>query len=199
MGNGNKELDKGTVTGEAGAEAGLEAGKAGGSPDGPQGQGRKPRKAEIKAEFLGLADVADSVPEPKKKRGRKPKGKENPKDTATIETMVKAVYGIAANRLGPVWNVSDEEAKSIAVPLASILARYEKLIQVSQYSDVAMLILALGAVTVPRLMVTMQERREAKKSESPAAQSTRQPDTQTSSDLPGSIKERIPSFDAGPY
>ena len=145
---------------------------------------------------MGLADVKaedkkESVPKPRKPR----KAKENPKDTATIETMVKAVYGIAANRLGPVWNITDEEAKSIAVPLASILARYEKLIMVSQYSDVAMLLMAVGGVTIPRLVVTVQARKEEKRAnERPAKQSDRPDNVETPGNVSGSIKERIPSL-----
>lgn len=150
---------------------------------------------------MGLADVNSAeVPALKKKKKRKTtKKKQDPKDTAAMEAIVKSVYGITASRFGPVWNISDDEAKSIAVPLASILARYEKLIMVSQYSDVAMLVLAIGSVTIPRFMVTMQERKEAKKAERPATERIGQAPGEGSGFVSGSIKERIPALDPGTY
>lgn len=197
MGEGNKSddtklRDTASTTDTTGSDKGTGSGS-----DGTKRE-RKPRKAEIQKEFLGVADVEEPVPVPKKRKPRKKK--EDKKDTETLQTIIRAVYGMVAARFGEIWNVSDDEAKSIAEPLASILARYEKLIMVSNYSDVALLLIALGTVTVPRVIVTMQTRpKGGNKTERTVPGSDRKITESSTGDLSGNFKSDLPAIIAEPY
>jgi len=110
-----------------------------------------------------------SSAEAKKKRAAAMKAKEQ----VQVETMklaeqnlsmlLGAISAITATRMGEHWNLSPDEIQSIAAPTARIMARHDLVEKANEYGDYAALVIAVGAATIPRMMIHQQiKQQEAK-------------------------------------
>jgi len=97
----------------------------------------------------------------KKKRGRPSKQDQMQQTAQDTTQLIKAVYGVASFLLGPHWALSDDEAKAIGEPLGRILARNLPQSKVAEMSDPIALLLSLAVVTVPRVMITIEQKGRA--------------------------------------
>lgn len=97
---------------------------------------------------------AEEVPKPKKKRSKK----NDDNSINDIKNLISAIFGILSFTIGPEWEISDNEANSIATPLKNILDRYDLADKIGQASDGFMLVSALGMIIIPRLLVTKSKK-----------------------------------------
>lgn len=105
--------------------------------------------------------VIAPLPEEKKRRGRPP-GTKNSESHSTpsgtsmlplISTFTTAIFDMISTKFGNWWKLEEKELNSICIPLTKILERYLPK-GTTKYTDVGMLIFALIAVCVPRIMYT---------------------------------------------
>lgn len=73
-----------------------------------------------------------------------------------IRILLVSGFAMLAVRTGPVWEVTEAEADSIAKPLSKIMDKAGQTETVNKYSDYIMLLTALAVVILPRLLVTKQ-------------------------------------------
>lgn len=135
-----------------------------------RGRPRKPTGEET-TQLLGLAHVAqpiaveidvpgtDQEDKPKKKPGR-PKGASKKVssikvDTTNIELILLTVSGIVASRPGmEIWNLSPEESKQLAEPIASLLSKNEAFAAAAgEHAEAVSLIMAVFAIFIPKFLV----------------------------------------------
>ncbi len=99
--------------------------------------------------------VVDDVPEVPKKRGRKKKEKiKTDNNLPELNTLIQSIFSIISLKAGSHWNITQEEANSISVPLANILNKYNILDKANNVSDILSLSIALGIILIPRILVT---------------------------------------------
>lgn len=117
--------------------------------------------------------MTETVEAPKRRPGR-PKGSKNrPKETAPdLEAETTALVQGAFELLAlvtrrPYWRVSIEEAQLVGRPLGRILSRYLDPEKMSRYSDLTQLVTGMAVILAPRLALTVQEKREARKRAEP--------------------------------
>ena len=164
-------MDKGETkitSGEVGKISGGTDSKQGGERDRSTGTANTAetgkRGTEAKQGIPGLAVVevpGDEKPKEKKKSDTKKKRQTKEQKKAAevkelagnLSVLIKTGFDITAMRLGPVWEVTDEECKKIADPLARILERYGILEKAAEYSDFASLAVAAGSVVIPRCLI----------------------------------------------
>lgn len=160
---------------------------AAGAKSGPESkQQQQPAAA---TELLGLADgliqadpkpaaVAVPVPEePKRGPGRPPgSGKKSSKNTQpsqpadpqmeqNLKFLVLSVFDLLSIPFGPVWKLQPAEADLITGPGARLAERYGLTELGGKYLDWFMLISALSAITVPRVMLTREMKKHRKEGE----------------------------------
>lgn len=129
-----------------------------GEKDGGKGTGQ-PDKSVPKMVPVIVPPVSSE--DGKKKRGRPSKQDQIQKTAQDTTQLIKAVYGVASFLLGPHWALSDDEAKAIGEPLGRILARNLPQSKVAEMSDPIALLLSLAVVTVPRVMITIEQKGRA--------------------------------------
>lgn len=114
---------------------------------------------------LAVVEVpGDEKPKEKKKTDTKKKKQTKEQRKAAelkelagnLSVLIKTGFDMAAMRLGDVWEVTEEECKKIADPLARILNRYGVLEKAAEYSDFAALVMATGSVVIPRYLIYME-------------------------------------------
>lgn len=117
-----------------------------------------------------LVDI--ELPEPPELKEKKGKEKGRPKKTQTKKTggldadevsaLVTGLFAVLAYPFGNHWQLSSLEAENISGPLTRILNRMDLGEQVAKFGDGAMLLLAVGAATVPRVILTLDARKSSK-------------------------------------
>lgn len=119
-------------------------------------------------ELLGLADVegpkqvAVEIPAPAetKKRGR-PKKEDTPTpvipkiDSTQIQLLLVTISGVVASRPGmEIWNLTPQESKQIAEPLANILSKNAAVAAMSnEHADAIALVVACFMVFLPKTLL----------------------------------------------
>lgn len=119
-------------------------------PEGKRGPGR-PRKD-------------GAVPQPKAAKPQNGAVKHDAGLEINITAFIKTAFDITSLKAGPIWALSQEEARAIAVPAASILERAGAGAVTSKYSDYFMLIFAVAGVLVPRVIAAQTTRPTENKS-----------------------------------
>jgi len=97
----------------------------------------------------------EEIPKPKKQRQSKKKILETKENLQQIFSIVSVFAGV-------IWQIDESEAEMIAKPLDSILSRYNLLEKTEKYGDGISLILATTAVFLPRVIFTINAKREEK-------------------------------------
>ena len=94
----------------------------------------------------------------------KPKSKADP---TQIKILLSTVSMIAASKEGmEEWALSEVEIDQIAKPLANILSKYEGISNIStEYADHLALVIAAFTIFFPRILVTLQKRKNKKPKE----------------------------------
>lgn len=128
-------------------------------------------------------------PKEEKKKSKSSKSKKKPTKeqkkaaevkelTENLSLLLKAGFDIVAMRLGPVWQVTDDEVEKITSPLARILDRYGCLDTVSEYSDFIALGMGVTMTVVPRVLISREVKRKGVEVIGP-----RQNDTKTETNI----------------
>lgn len=91
-------------------------------------------------------------------------GKPNTFDTKQLDTMIMAMSSIVASRPNMShWQLDEKEVQSITTPLAGILAESELMSKLNDNSNQIALAVACVSVFAPRVMVTVAQMSEKKK------------------------------------
>jgi len=101
-----------------------------------------------------------SPPEPKQTKKERKSGSSKKDATipvAQVSAIITTGFAILATRAGAEWNITEDEAKSIAEPATRILDKLDIIQKLGPYADAIALITAVGMVVVPRVMVTIQK------------------------------------------
>lgn len=133
-----------------------------------RGRARTETRTEPRAETIkepNSEGTGLSVIKPKPPKKSKPKKKKKTKDDIgdlekNISMLISTGFDFASGRVGEHWAITEEESKSISTPLASILTRFNIDKTASEYMDFISLVTAVGLITVPRILITQQERKE---------------------------------------
>lgn len=83
-----------------------------------------------------------------------------PETVILIQSVIQGVFAVSAGRLGPHWQLTDEESEGIAVPAANIMAKYMDSDLMAKYSDPLALLIALGVVIAPRVVVNITTKKK---------------------------------------
>lgn len=178
--------------GAGGAKLAEDTGAGGGKGAGG-GTGGKRKSAE---KNVGLADVIDiPVAKPKKKKTKK-------KDSKQLAENLAILLGTVSNVIGqknPVWLLAENEVEAIAEPLAEVMEMYVPAEKANEYSAVVQLVAAVGFVIVPRVIVTVQQKKLAKPGkeqghEKSAANSINKTDSATSNSSAGHGDSLFPAL-----
>lgn len=167
---GDREFAKGNST-EVGEYGDIEGGArpdnsgagtadtAGGKK---RGRKRKEKLATDSVEWLAGEPqeveiaVEGDVPKPRKKR-------QSTKKMLDTKENIYQIFSVTSMFAGEIWKLDYTEAEMIAKPLDSILARYNLLDRMEKYGDTLALTVALVAVFVPRVIFTINEKREKRR------------------------------------
>lgn len=161
------EKDMGKDTGVAAGGAGGGAGNEHDSHDtqstaGKKRRGRKPKEKLAVDSLEWIADApqeveitvqGEGVPKPRKKR-------QSQKKMLDTKENLYQIFSVASVFAGDIWKLEPDEAELIAKPLDSILSRYNILDRAEKYGDTIALTVALAAVFLPRIIYTINERKE---------------------------------------
>lgn len=154
---------------------------------------------EIVSINLGDEENVGVVEEKKETRGRK-KGvtsQKKPKITtrvskkeaskqeqvAQIDFLIQSAFALVALKGGVHWVVTPEESKTLSVPLANILEKYDLMEKASAVSDPVALMVASVTIVLPRVIATQMTKPAKEKQtlerngaiESKSIESSRQP------------------------
>lgn len=87
-------------------------------------------------------------------------------DTTQINVLIETVSAIIASRPGwEIWRLSTHEVEQITIPLTNILKKSEAFDGLSEYADHIALAVACITIIAPRMIITLQKQKEAKKFE----------------------------------
>ncbi|MBY1488962.1 hypothetical protein KWT13_19295 [Clostridioides difficile] len=87
-------------------------------------------------------------------------------DTTQINVLIETVSAIIASRPGwEIWRLSTHEIEQITIPLTNILKKSEAFDGLGEYADHIALAVACITIIAPRLIITLQKQKEAKKFE----------------------------------
>ena len=76
-----------------------------------------------------------------------------------VQSVIEGLFNVSASRLGQHWQLSDEEASSIATPASNIIAKYLDTSVLDKYSDPAALLIAMVVVCAPRVMINVSQKK----------------------------------------
>lgn len=139
---------------------------------------RTRKSAEGENKFSEVAvrlDTPDEVPvivpggnetneQSTKKKKSTRKKKKSTVDPLQVATLITSISSIVATRIGEHWRLTDEEAHAIAEPLTNIMERHGIIEKVGEYGDYISLTSALVVTILPRVMLTMELRKQNKPS-----------------------------------
>ena len=122
-------------------------------------KGSPPKEVSVKK----TEDGATEIKEVKPNRPRKKQVKQSDVNAQQITALITSLSAVVASRPDMAhWLITPEEAKTIAEPLSNIIEKSEKLSEVSKYSDHIALVIACTAITLPRVMVTLDKQKKKK-------------------------------------
>lgn len=162
--SGNGGESKNTRTPSAGTGAG--AGNSG------TGTGTGKAEKEKSAELVVLNADSPTVPAPPKADNKKPKKvnkgrgkkKESVLPAEQMDALIVSLSGIVAARPNcQHWQISEQEAHTVSVPLCNILDKYEVFNKVGEHSDAVALVVAAASIVIPRAMISVAQVKEEKK------------------------------------
>lgn len=105
----------------------------------------------------------ESNEQPPKKKKSTSKKKKSTVEPSQVATLITSFSSIVATRVGEHWRLTDEEAQSIAEPLTNIMERHGVIEKVGEYADYIALTSALAVTIIPRVMLTMELRKQQNK------------------------------------
>jgi hypothetical protein len=117
---------------------------------------------------INVGETNTNIEEKPKRQYKKREKKEDVKQSSNsfndsvkdISNLLVAGFGILSLKMGEHWQISIDEAISVATPAARIMERYNLLEKASKVSDPLSLIIASGMITIPRLMISQQLQKE---------------------------------------
>lgn len=119
----------------------------------------------------GLTPIVPTPPpatkqrKPRKVNKAKPK-KETGPDVTQLNNLIKTVSGVVASRPGNAhWMLTDKEVESITTPLAAMLEEMAIVEKLGEHSNQVALAVACVSVFAPRIIVTVNQKKEVKKVE----------------------------------
>lgn len=124
----------------------------------------KPEIVEIPVPKSETTEEAPVVKQKRQYNKRKDKNQKSSnkevsaESVESISSVLIAGFQIASLRLGEHWAISEQEANSVAKPLTKILDKYSLLSKAESVSDPVALIIATGALIVPRVIITTQSK-----------------------------------------
>lgn len=210
-GNLDRKAVPGTGTGSTGTGGEgknprtPEAGRAGAGAGAGTAAGAGTRKTEEKKlpEVSVVSADAPTIPTPpEKKADKKPKkvnrSKGKKKEAALpaeqMDALIVSLSGIVAARPKcQHWQISEQEAHSVSVPLCNILDKYEVFNKIGENSDAVALVVAAVSIVLPRAMISVAQVKEEKKH---ARTGNRTETNVKEGKTKGSSKE-LPAADAG--
>ncbi|MBZ4496120.1 hypothetical protein M1I50_19145 [Clostridioides difficile] len=87
-------------------------------------------------------------------------------DTTQINVLIETVSAIISSRPGwEIWRLSTHEIEQITIPLVNILKKNEIFDGLGEYADHIALAVACVTIIAPRMIITLQKQKEAKKFE----------------------------------
>lgn len=101
-----------------------------------------------------------------------------------LALIIKTCFDMTALRLGPVWEVTDDEINKIAGPLGRIIERHGFSEAASQYGDYAALAVSTAMVVVPRYMIYQEIKKQGGRPEN-AGDTKRE----TTNNNPGNVRQ----------
>lgn len=173
----NGQLE-GTAGGKAGGRSGGSAGTAdtgtggrgtGGRTAGDTAKEKLPKKADglpVITDVTSGEAVKTAEKEPPKKKAPKKitRKKKSGETSKQISGVIQSMSLLIASRPEKAhWAISEEEADSIAEPLANILESSEALAKISEHSDGLALAFAAAMVIIPRAMVEVELQKQKPK------------------------------------
>ncbi|HBH1802304.1 TPA: hypothetical protein KRM58_003524 [Clostridioides difficile] len=94
------------------------------------------------------------------------KKENNTIDTTQINVLLETVSVIISSRPGwEIWRLSTHEIEQITIPLTNILKKSEAFDGLGEYADHIALAVACITIIAPRIIITLQKQKEAKKFE----------------------------------
>jgi hypothetical protein len=91
-----------------------------------------------------------------------------PVDTMQIEMILLTVFQIVGSRENmKQWTLSPQEAKQIAQPLGNLMSKSEAFKDFGEHSDAIALIIAVAMIFTPKVMTTLDARKEKPKNGKP--------------------------------
>jgi len=97
----------------------------------------------------------------KKSKSAKKKTNSDPTTTVMVQSVIEGLFNVSASRLGSHWQLTDDEASSIATPASNIIAKYLDTSVLDKYSDPAALLIAMVVVCAPRVMINVSQKKGA--------------------------------------
>jgi len=102
-----------------------------------------------------------SIPQPKTKRKYERKAtSSSSQSTVDVDGMVQGVFGLLALAVGSEWIITPNESKMLSEPLTRILNKYDLAERIGTASDGFLLLSASAMIVTPRILVTMQKKKE---------------------------------------
>lgn len=89
-----------------------------------------------------------------------PSGGPGADSVVLVQSLIQGLFAVSASRLGAHWVLTEEEAAQIATPAANIISKYLDTDKMAKYSDPAALVLALVTITLPRLIITITNKKK---------------------------------------
>jgi hypothetical protein len=163
--NGSVETDSGTSA-ETSGTSGTSGNTSTETTTTTKRKRGRPRKSEtaksaettpklVMVDVPGADDTEKSEKKTKKSTKKKSTKKAAQVDSTQIQMILLTISGIVASRPGmEVWNLTADEAKQIADPLANILQKSEAVANVtSEYADAIALVTACVMIFVPKFLL----------------------------------------------
>lgn len=113
----------------------------------------------VEPEIVPVHQVEDNTVIPKQKKVKK----QSKKSSITTKDNLQAIFSLLSNFAGSVWELSEEECERLAEPLDSILARHDFFEKISKHSDVVALCLSSLVIFTPRVLMTIELTKDAKR------------------------------------
>ena len=102
----------------------------------------------------------------KPRKTKQKKAETNPLTADSVAVLISTLSAIVGSRPNcEQWILTEAEVKSLAEPIAKIIAENEAFANVGQYSNQIALVMACVTVFVPRVIITVQKQKEVKKIE----------------------------------
>lgn len=115
-------------------------------------------------EINSIGESINEIPVIKEvKKERKKRETKGDDLTSNIKMLLETVFSVSSNFIGEHWKIEESEAEAIAVPLTKVLKKLNIADKVANVSDGFALVTAVGVVTIPRIIITVNDMKEKKR------------------------------------